>query len=70
VRTSLAEEIERDGLTVTPIGDTAAVAQRGPPRRRISHQHVVRSSTASPAFEYRSAPPNSVVVEFNVVPAS
>jgi hypothetical protein len=70
VRASIAEELERVGLAVTPIGDTAAVAQRGrlAVEFRISTVGALVDGVAS--FEFRSAPPNSVVVEFNVVPAT
>ena len=70
VTTSLAEELERIGLTVTPMGETAAIAQRGrlAVEMRISTVGALIDGVAS--VEFRSAPPNSVVVEFDVVPAS
>lgn len=70
VAASLAEELERIGLTVKPIGETAAIAQRGrlAVELRISTVGALIDGVAS--VEFRSAPPNSVVVEFDVVPAS
>ncbi|MEO8694081.1 MAG: hypothetical protein ABI658_11225 [Acidimicrobiales bacterium] len=70
VVTTLSEELERIGLKVMPIGDTAALAQRGrlAIEFRISTVGALVDGVAS--MEFRSAPPNSVVVEFDVVPAA
>jgi hypothetical protein len=70
VVSSLSEELERIGLKVTAIGETAALAQRGrlAVEFRISTVGALVDGVAS--IEFRSAPPNSVVVEFDVVPAS
>lgn len=67
VGTALADELERIGLTVSSLGDTVAVAQRG---RLAVEMRIVTVGAAIDGVastEYRSAPPNSVVVEFNVV---
>jgi hypothetical protein len=67
---NVTEELERVGLTVTPIGDTAAMAKRG----RLAVEFRVNTIGALidgvASLEFRSAPPNSVVVEFDVVPVS
>ena len=70
VVTSLTEELERVGLIVTPIGETAALAKRGrlAVEFRVSTVGALIDGVAS--IEFRSAPPNSVVVEFDVVPVS
>ena len=67
---SLTEELERVGLIVTPIGETAALAKRGrlAVEFRVSTVGALVDGVAS--IEFRSAPPNSVVVEFDVVPVS
>ena len=69
VGAALSEELERIGLTVTTFGDNATIARRG--RRAVEIRvHTVGAlvnGIASPVF--RSAPPDSVVVEFDVVPA-
>lgn len=67
---SLVDELERVGLTVTPIGDTAALAKRGrlAVEFRVFTVGALIDGVAS--MEFRSAPPNSVVVEFDVVPGS
>ena len=69
VRTKLTEELERIGLAVSPLSDAAAVAKRGQlaVEMRISTVGALIDGVASSAF--RSAPPNSVVVEFDAVPA-
>ena len=69
VTACLAEELDRIGLTVTPMSDKAAVAKRGrlAVEFRISTVGALVDGVAS--VEFRSAPPNSVVVEFDVVPA-
>jgi len=69
VRTKLTEELERIGLAVSPLSDAAAVAKRGQlaVEMRISTVGALIDGVASAAF--RSAPPNSVVVEFDAVPA-
>jgi hypothetical protein len=67
VGSKLADELERIGLTVSSIGDAVAVAQRG---RLAVEMRIVAVGAAVDGVastEYRSAPPNSVVVEFNVV---
>ena len=69
VGTSLADELERIGLTVSSLNDSVAVAQRG---RLAVEMRIVTVGAAIDGVastEYRSAPPNSVVVEFDVVPA-
>ncbi len=70
VVSSLAEELERVGLNVSPIGETAALAQRG----RLAVEFRINSIGALvdgvASTEFRSAPPNSVVVEFDVVPSA
>jgi hypothetical protein len=68
VGTTLGEELERIGLTVTAIGEHAVLAQRGrlAVEVRISTVGALVNGIASVTF--RSAPPNSVVVEFDVVP--
>ena len=70
VGTKLADELERIGLTVTPLSEHAALARRGQlaVEMRISTVGAAIDGVASSVF--RSAPPNSVVVEFDVVPAS
>lgn len=70
VVTSLTEELERVGLVVAPIGETAALAKRGrlAVEFRVSTVGALIDGVAS--IEFRSAPPNSVVVEFDVVPVS
>jgi hypothetical protein len=70
VVTSLTEELERVGLIVTPIGETAALAKRGrlAVEFRVSTVGALIDGVAS--IEFRSAPPNSVIVEFDVVPVS
>jgi hypothetical protein len=70
VVTSLTEELERVGLTVTSLGDTTALAKRGrlAVEFRINTVGALVDGVAS--IEFRSAPPNSVVVEFDVVPVS
>ena len=70
VVTSLTEELKRVGLVVTPIGETAALAKRGrlAVEFRVSSVGALIDGVAS--IEFRSAPPNSVVVEFDVVPVS
>ena len=69
VGTALADELERIGLTVSPIGDTAAVAQRGRLAVEMRIVTVGELIDGVASTEYRSAPPNSVVVEFDVVTA-
>jgi hypothetical protein len=68
VMANLGEELERIGLTVTPIGDTAAIAKRGrlAVELRVSTVGALVDGVAS--VEFRSAPANSVVVDFDVVP--
>jgi hypothetical protein len=67
VSAQLTEELERIGLTVSPDGDRRAVAQRGrlAVELRINTVGALIDGVAS--VEYRSAPPDSVVVEFNVL---
>lgn len=67
VGTALADELERIGLTVSSIGDTAAVAQRGRLAVELRIITIGAAIDGVASTEYRSAPPNSVVVEFNVV---
>ena len=69
VMTSLTEELERVGLTVTPIGETAAIAKRGRLAVELRVNTVGALVDGVASTEFRSAPPNSVVVEFDVVPA-
>ena len=68
VGTVLGEELERIGLTLTPMSDNAVLAQRGrlAVEVRINTVGALVDGIASTIF--RSAPPNCVVVEFDVVP--
>jgi hypothetical protein len=70
VGTQLAEELERIGLTVTTHGERAAIAQRG--RLAVEYRVITIGALIDgvASVEYRSAPPDSVVVEFNVVAAA
>ncbi|HUP75326.1 MAG TPA: hypothetical protein VM282_19935 [Acidimicrobiales bacterium] len=68
VMTNLTEELERIGLTVTPIGDTAAIAKRGRLAVELRVNTIGALVDGVASTEFRSAPPNSVVVAFDVVP--
>lgn len=68
VMTNLTEELERVGLTVTPIGDTAAIAKRGRLAVELRLYTIGALVDGVASTEFRSAPPNSVVVELDVVP--
>ena len=65
---ALTEELERIGLTVTEFGDNTTIARRGrlAVEIRVHTVGALVNGVASPVF--RSAPPDCVVVEFDVVP--
>jgi hypothetical protein len=69
VGAAVTEELERIGLTVTTFGDNATIARRGrlAVEIRVHTIGALVKGVASPLF--RSAPPDCVVVEFDVVPA-
>jgi hypothetical protein len=68
VGTTLSEELERIGLTVTTIGDNAALAQRGRLAVEVRIHTVGALIDGVASVIFRSAPPDCVVVEFDVVP--